>query len=167
MIDRDDPVPEEPRRAEAPAQPQPSRMSHQEMLDVLGVMARQLVDEAPDTLKETTAVAAEWTAQAARSSAPYAHRLAEVAEEASLSLAERSERLAADLRAELAAPSAPLSPDLADHPDAEREEADEGDDEQIHEVVAKFVDADDDGEDQSQRHKLAGDDESDRQVAAD
>ncbi len=167
MVDHEDAVPEEPRQTRGPTHRQPTRMSHREMLDVLGVMARQLVDEAPDTLKETTAVAAEWTAQAARSSAPYAHRLADVAEEASLSLAERSERLAADLRAELAAPSAPLSPDLADHPDAEREEADEGDDEQVHEVVAKFVDADDDGEDQSQRHELAGDDESDRQVAAD
>ncbi len=166
MVDRSHPVPEEPSPTEGPTQPRPSRMSHREMLDVLGVMARQLVDEAPDNLKETTAVAAEWTAQAARSSAPYAHRLADVAEEASLSLAERSERLAADLRAELAAPSAPLSPDLADHPDAERKEADEGNDEQVHEVVAKFVDADDDGEDQSQRHELAGDDESDRQVAA-
>lgn len=167
MIDPDDSDPGERSPAEGAKKPQPSRMSHREMLDVLGVMARQLVDEAPDTVKETTAVAAEWTAQAARSGAPYAHRLADVAEEASLSLAERSDRLAADIRADLAATSVPLSPDLANHPDAEGEETDEGDDQQVHEVVAKGIDADDDGQNEGQRHELAGDDQPDGQVPTD
>lgn len=125
MVDREDPVPAEPTPTEGSARPEPSRMSHQEMLDQLRVMARQLVDESPTVLKETTAVAAEWTAQTARSSAPHAHRLADVAEEASLRLADRSEKLAADLRADLEERSASL-PDLAHDPDAEDEQADEG-----------------------------------------
>ena len=45
MIDPDDSDPGEPSPAEGAKKPQPSRMSHREMLDVLGVMARQLVDE--------------------------------------------------------------------------------------------------------------------------
>ena len=81
MVDPDDPGPGEPSPTEGSKTPQPPRMSHQEMLETLGVMARQLAAEAPDTLKETTAVAAEWTAHAARSSAPYAHKVADAAEE--------------------------------------------------------------------------------------
>ena len=130
MAERDDLVPGESLPNEDSTEPEPPRMSHQEMLDTLGVMARQLVDEAPDALKETTAVAAEWTAHAARSSTPYAHKLADVAEDASLRLAKRSERLAADIRADLAEESA-SPPDLAHDPDAEGEEANEGEGQEV------------------------------------
>ena len=130
MAESDELVPGELLPNEGSTEPEPPRMSHQEMLETLGVMARQLVDEAPDTLKETTAVAAEWTAHAARSSTPYTHRLADAAEEASLRLAERSEQLAADIRADLAKDSA-SPPDLAHDPDAEGKEADEGEGQEI------------------------------------
>ena len=74
-------------------------MTHAEMVDQLGAMARQLADEAPPTVRSTTAALAEWAAQAARTSRPYAQRVAEVADRASLRFADRSERFAAGLRA--------------------------------------------------------------------
>jgi hypothetical protein len=86
-------------------------MTHAEMLDQLGTMARQLADEAPPAVRSTTAALAEWAAQAARASRPYAQRVAEVADTASLRFADRSERFAAALREGIEPPTVDESPD--------------------------------------------------------
>jgi hypothetical protein len=74
------------------------RLSTEEMLGQLQVMARQIAGDAPPALREASVVAAELAAIAARGTGPIAHTLADVTDDASLRLAERLEAYAASVR---------------------------------------------------------------------
>lgn len=76
----------------------PERLSGEEMLDQLAVMARQIAGDTPPALREASAVAAELAAVAARGTGPIAHTLADVTGDASLRFAERMEAYAASVR---------------------------------------------------------------------
>jgi hypothetical protein len=76
----------------------PERLSREDMLDQLQVMARQIASDAPPALREASAVAAEMAAIAARGTGPVAHTLADLTDDASLLFAERMEVYAASVR---------------------------------------------------------------------
>ena len=76
----------------------PERLSREDMLDQLQVMARQIASDAPPALREASAVAAELAASAARGTGPMAHTLADLTDDASLRFAERMETYAASVR---------------------------------------------------------------------
>jgi len=76
----------------------PDRLTHEDMLDQLGAMVRQIAGEAPPALREASVVAAELTAVAARNTGPLAHTIADVTDDASLRLAQRLEDYAASVR---------------------------------------------------------------------
>jgi hypothetical protein len=76
----------------------PQRLSREDMLDQLEVMARQIASDAPPALREATAVAAELAATAARGTGPVAHTLADLTDDASLRFAERMETYARSVR---------------------------------------------------------------------
>jgi len=76
----------------------PERLSHEDMLDQLQVMARQIAGDAPPAMREASAVAAELAAIAARGTGPIAHTLADVTDDASLRFAKRMETYAASVR---------------------------------------------------------------------
>jgi|GEM_PF-6683065 len=76
----------------------PERLSREDMLDQLQVMARQIASDAPPALREASVVAAELAAIAARGTGPIAHTLADLTDDASLRFAERMETYAASVR---------------------------------------------------------------------
>lgn len=76
----------------------PERLSRDDMLDQLQVMARQIASDAPPALREASAVAAELAATAARGTGPIAHTLADLTDDATVRLAERMETYAASVR---------------------------------------------------------------------
>lgn len=76
----------------------PERLSREDMLDQLQVMARQIAGDAPPAWREASAAAAELAAIAARGTGPIAHTLADVTDDASLRLAERLDAYAARVR---------------------------------------------------------------------
>lgn len=76
----------------------PERLSREDMLDQLQVMARQIASDAPPALREASVVAAELAAIAARGTGPIAHTLADLTDDASLRFAERMEAYAASVR---------------------------------------------------------------------
>ncbi|MEA2026425.1 MAG: hypothetical protein U9O18_07020 [Chloroflexota bacterium] len=78
----------------------PGRLSREEMVDQLGVMARQIAGDAPPAVREASVVVAELTAIAARNTGPIAHILADATDDASLRLAKRLEDYAASVRQE-------------------------------------------------------------------
>ncbi len=78
----------------------PDRLSRGEMVDQLGVMARQIAGDAPPAVREASVVVAELTAIAARNTGPIAHILADATDDASLRLAKRLEDYAANVRQE-------------------------------------------------------------------
>jgi hypothetical protein len=76
----------------------PEKLSRDEMLDQLQVMARQIAGDAPPSLREASVVAAELAAIAARGTGPVAKTLGELTNDASLRLADRLETYAAGVR---------------------------------------------------------------------
>jgi len=76
----------------------PARLSAEEMLEQLQVMARQIAGDAPPALRDASAVAAELGAIAARGTGPIAHTLADLTDDASLRFAARLEDYAANVR---------------------------------------------------------------------
>ena len=76
----------------------PERLSRDDMLAQLQVMARQIASDAPPALREASAVAAELAATAARGTGPIAHTLADLTDDATVRLAERMETYAASVR---------------------------------------------------------------------
>ena len=78
----------------------PDRLSREDMLDQLQVMARQIAGDAPPALREASAVAAELAAITARGTGPVARTLGELTDDASVRFAERMEAYAAGVRDE-------------------------------------------------------------------
>lgn len=100
----------------------PERLSREDMLDQLGVMARQIAGDAPPALREASAVAAELTAIAARGTGPIAHTLADLTDDASLRLADRLETYAANVRGEDVIEADEVDPGSPITPDADSED---------------------------------------------
>ena len=84
--------------AEVTAPADPERMSADEMVGLLGVMARQIAGDSPPVFRDASAVAAEVAASAARAAGPAAKVAAEATDDASTRLAERLEAYAAGVR---------------------------------------------------------------------
>lgn len=104
---------------------EPERMTGEEMVSLLGAMARQLVQDAPPTLRDASAVAAEVAASAARAAGPAARVAAETTDDASVRLAELLEAYALSVREQQAAEAAQaVEPDTAPDPEgADEQEA--------------------------------------------